>query len=127
MKCIYVAARYRAPTVNGIHDHIEQARRCAVDLWKAGACALTPHLNSAYMDGVADDTVFLEGGLELLRRCDALVVVMDDKEYSSGVCGEMALAEREGMPVFYWAECGDGEEIVRSLEHRTDLRTITRQ
>lgn len=126
MIACYVAARYRAPTINGIYDHIEQARRCAVDLWQAGACALTPHLNSAFMDGAAPDATFLEGGLELLRRCDALVVVIDREAHSSGVRAELELAEREGMPVFYWVEPGDATEIVESLAQRTDLRAVTR-
>ena len=126
MTTVYVASRYRAPTVNGIHENITQARRCAVDLWKAGLCALTPHLNSAFMDGVAPDAVFLEGGLELLRRCDALVVVVDEEKWSDGVRAEIDLAKQEGMPLYFWGEDGDGERIAEDMAERTDLRSVRR-
>jgi hypothetical protein len=51
------------------------------------------------MDGVATDEVFLEGTMELLRRCDAVVLVPNWRD-SAGAQAEVAEAERLGLPVF---------------------------
>lgn len=126
MNVFYIAHRYRADTINQVYQHVQEARACAADIWKAGGCALAPTMNSALMDGVAPDATFLEGGLELLRRCDAIVVVVDGDLFSSGVVAEVEEAKRRKMPVYFWAEEGDGAEIVQKYASNGS-NDITRQ
>lgn len=67
----------------------------------AGYAALCPHLNTACFDGACADESFLAGGLELLRRCD-LVVLAPRWETSRGTLQEVAEAQAQDIPVWEW-------------------------
>jgi len=100
----YVAGPYRAETVNGIVENIQRVRSVALELWRMGYVVICPHLNSALMDG-AVDKVFLEGGLELVRRSDVVVLVGDWRE-SEGTLAEVELALKLDMLVYVYADGG---------------------
>jgi len=99
MKLVYVAGPYRAATPRGIVENIRRAEALALRVWKAGAACVCPHLNTALLDGAADDSVWLSGDLEIIRRSDALVLV-EGWERSNGTREEIALARSLGLPVF---------------------------
>ncbi len=99
MRVVYVAGPYRAATPRGIVENIRVAEAAALQVWQMGAAALCPHLNTALFDGAASDGVWLRGGLELLRRCDAVLMVGDWKD-SVGSLKEKHEAEVCNMPVF---------------------------
>lgn len=107
MKVVYISGAYRAfldpdkksLNINGMYLNIQKARNVACHLWKAGLVPLTPHLNAMLMDGVCEDYIFLQGDLELLRRCDA-VLLIPGWETSAGAKAEKILAEELDMPVF---------------------------
>ena len=98
MKLAYVAGPYRAPTAAQRQDNIHRARKAAESLWRAGYAVLCPHMNSANMDGIVDDEVFLQGCLEMVRRCD-LVWLLPGWRASEGAVREVAEAERCGVEV----------------------------
>lgn len=52
------------------------------------------------MEGIASDQDFIDGTMELMRRCDA-VIVLSGWQDSKGTLGEIKEATRIGMPVFY--------------------------
>jgi len=60
---------------------------------------LIPHANTAHWDGLCPDEFWLEAGIEMLRRCDAVALV-DGWFESAGTLAEIKEAERLGMPVF---------------------------
>jgi len=99
MKVVYVSGAYRSKTEHGVHDNIELARDCAETVWRAGAMAFCPQMNSAYMGGVVPDEVFLAGDFEMLSRCDAVYCVCGWRE-SKGSVEEFELARSLGLPVF---------------------------
>jgi len=100
MKVAYIAGPYRsAAGPNGIHENIERARAVAVEVWQRGFMAFCPHLNTAMMDGAVPDSVFLSGGLEMLRRCD-IVVLVPGWERSAGSKAEVDLARELGKMVY---------------------------
>jgi nucleoside 2-deoxyribosyltransferase len=99
VKVIYIAGKYRGPNAWAIEQNIRAAEDVAARVWAAGHVALCPHANSRHMDGVASDEVFLAGTLELMRRCDAVVLVPNWRD-SEGARAEVAEAERLGLPVF---------------------------
>jgi hypothetical protein len=101
MKLAFVSGPYRAKTKLGIFINILKARKVAKELWKIGYVAVCPHLNSALMDGIIDDSRFLEGDMELLRKCD-VVVVCKGWSKSSGTKGEIKEAYRNSIPVLFW-------------------------
>ena len=99
MKLIYVAGPYRAPTEWGLVQNIRNAEALALEVWKLGAACICPHKNTAFLGGVCEDRVWLEGDLEMLRRCDA-VVCTSDWQRSEGARNEVVEAHRLNIPVF---------------------------
>jgi hypothetical protein len=100
MKVVYVAGPFRASTAWGIEQNVRAAEVVALEVWRAGAVALCPHANSRHYHGAAADELFIEGTLELLRRCDAVLLIKGWKE-SEGSRGEKREADRLGLPVFF--------------------------
>jgi len=98
-KIVYIAGPYRSDTEYGVKLNIERAEAVALKYWKAGYAVFCPHKNSAFMGGACPDETWLEGGLAILARCDALVVMPDWKE-SSGTIREIEFAEKHRIPVF---------------------------
>jgi hypothetical protein len=98
-KVFYIAGPYRAENPRKILENIRAAEKVAIDVWKSGNIALCPHLNSRFMDDICDDKVFLEGAIELMRRCDGVVLVPRWEE-SAGARMEVKIAERIGLPVY---------------------------
>ena len=99
MKVIYVAGPYRAQTEHGTILNIRAAETVAIQVWQAGHVALTPHLNTRLFGGLCPDEVWLQGGLELLRWCDGVVLV-PGWSVSTGTLAEVKEAARLGLPVY---------------------------
>lgn len=104
MKVIYIAGKYRGPNAWAIEQNIRAAEEVAAKVWAMGHAALCPHANSRHMEGVASDEVFLAGTLELMRRCDAVVLVPNWRD-SEGARSEVVEAMRLGLPIIYtWGD-----------------------
>lgn len=99
MKVVYVAGPFRGPSAWAIENNIRRAEELALEVWRLGAAALCPHTNTRFFQGAASDEVWLQGDLEILRRCDAVIVV-PNWQNSSGSVAEVAEAARMGIPVF---------------------------
>ena len=99
MRLVYIAGPYRAPTPWGVRCNIRNAEDLAAKVHAAGMFAVCPHLNSAHMEGVADDEHFLTGTMTLMRVCHA-VILTPNWRTSSGALAEVAEATRLGIPVF---------------------------
>ncbi len=97
---IYIAGPYRASTKLGIIINILKARKVAKKYWALGYTVITPHSNSALMDGCATDEVFLRGGLDLLE-CAKLMVVLKGWEKSQGTIAEIEYAKEHSIPIIY--------------------------
>lgn len=95
----YVAGPYRGDTSWAIECNIHAAKRVGVALAKLGIMPVIPHANTSHFDGVMSDKFWLVGTLELMRRCD-LVVLVDGWERSSGAREEVKEARRLGIPVY---------------------------
>lgn len=100
IKVVYIAGKFRGPNYWEQERNIRLAEELALLVWKAGMAALCPHTNTRYFQGAAPDHVFLDGDLELLRRCDALLTVHNWLG-SKGAVEEVGLAHRLGIPVFH--------------------------
>lgn len=107
MKVAYVAGPYRAANPDGtqnafrIQQNIMAALFQALEVWKLGHAALCPHANTMFFQHAAPDAVFLDGDIELLRRCDCIVTI-PGWERSSGARHEVKVAQEElKIPVFH--------------------------
>ena len=99
MKIAYVIAPYRAKTLYQLHKNIQRAEECAAQLWRFGFAVICPHKNSAYFDGIMPDETFINGDLEILRRCD-FVVCADDSVISDGMGKELDFAYQHNIQVY---------------------------
>jgi hypothetical protein len=97
MKLVYIAGPYRAKSKYFIGRNISIARYHARLLWQKGYAVLCPHMNTAHFDGICPDEVFLEGTMEMLRRCD-LIYLLPNWRDSEGAKAEYAEAQRLGIP-----------------------------
>lgn len=103
MKVIYVAGPYRGKTREEVAQNVAAARHvgklCAIE----GFFPVMPTVNTAHFDHdfphVQNDQFWIDGTLELMRRCDAVVLV-DGWQRSTGAVGEVAEAEKLGIPVY---------------------------
>lgn len=96
---IYIAGPYRGKDNWAIEQNIRRAEELALVVWKLGMVALCPHMNTRHFQGVLPDEVWLDGDLELIRRCDAVLLVSGWKA-SHGTLAEIAYAKEQGIPVF---------------------------
>lgn len=115
-RLIYLAGPYRPYTdiFGGYHTIAQNVRSAAtygIELWRRGFVAVIPHTMTYFprhqqqdggIKGVAPE-VFLQGELELLRRCDALVL-MPNWRISKGATAEKLYAEEHGIPTYEWEE-----------------------
>lgn len=99
---IYVAGRYRAATREAVAANIEAARQVGIEAARLGWYPVIPHCNTAHMELATpghDDQFWLAGTLELMTRCDAVVLV-PGWQNSAGTKAEMARADALRIPVF---------------------------
>ncbi len=99
MKVIYVAGKYRAKHPYLIQENIDKAKEVAKQVWAAGHAAICPHLNSINFEGLNTEQHFIDGTLELMRRCDAVLLV-PGWETSEGTKGEYDEANTLKIPVY---------------------------
>lgn len=97
---VYVAGAYRASTPWLVEQNVRKAEEAGLKLWQAGFVPIVPHTQTRFYQGSALDSQFLEGTLEMLRRCD-VVYVLPEFEMSEGTKGEIAEARRLGKQVYY--------------------------
>ena len=102
MRLVYIAGRFSASTAWEIEQNVRCAELVAAEVAKLGAMPVTPHANSRFFAGLTGTTpeFWYQGTLELLRRCDALILV-PGWEGSKGVEMEREEAWRLNIPQFH--------------------------
>lgn len=101
MRLVYVAGPFRAETAWGIKCNIHRAEVVGAEVADAGFMPVIPHANTAHFHGLGTDEFWLDGTLEIMRRCDAVVLV-PGWEGSSGTRAEIEEANRLGIPVVHY-------------------------
>lgn len=107
MPMVYVAGPFRGPDSWAIEGNIRRAEELSLEVWRLGAAALCPHTNTRFFQGAAPDEVWLRGDLEMLSRCDAILMT-PDWQRSSGARVEESFAREHGIAVFYDLEALKG-------------------
>lgn len=99
---IYVAGPYRSSTREGVELNIQAARAVGLLCCRKGWSPIIPHANTGHLDAVdpsIGDEFWLASTMELLRRCDAVVLV-PGWDRSSGTKAEIEEAQRLDLPIF---------------------------
>lgn len=117
MTVVYIAGPFRARTSWGIAENIRAAERLGLEVARNGMMPLIPHANTAHFHGELPDQFFLNGTMELLRRCDA-VMLTPNWAVSSGARGEVDEAERLGIPVFV-----NVSDLAKHFERLGEMKT----
>lgn len=96
---LYIAGPYRG----NVNANILAARQVAIKLWEQGHVVICPHLNTALFeqDCACTDEDYLAGDLEMLRRCDGMVLLPGWSD-SQGASAEHAFAVARDIPIFVW-------------------------
>lgn len=123
---VYVAGPFRGANAWEIEQNIRRAEALALEVWKLGCAAISPHANTRFFQGAADDSVWLDGDLEIVARCDAVLFTPDWKR-SSGATAEHQFAIERGVPVLFsldeltqWlAGRQDGGHMAKGVDHAT--------
>jgi hypothetical protein len=105
VKVIYIAGKYRAKTEWDLIENIRHAEQAAIQLWQQGWSVICPHKNTSHFGGLCEDSVWLDGDLEIMKRCDA-VYALKGWEDSIGATIEVDVARQLGMEIIY----EDGEK-----------------
>ena len=103
MRLIYVAGPFRSSTCWGVFQNVRWAEKAALRLADEGWAVLCPHLNTAWFDQSYPEIptqAYLEGGLEMVKRCDAIYMLKDFSS-SEGSMAELACAINNGLDVIY--------------------------
>lgn len=99
MKCVYIAGPFRGDNAWEVENNIRRAESLALAVWRLGAAAICPHANTRFFSGVCADRLWLDGDIEMLRRCDG-VITTPDWQRSAGAREEVAFAYAHGIPCF---------------------------
>jgi hypothetical protein len=99
MRVIYVAGKFTAPDTWRRLRHVRAAETLGYAVAELGAMPLIPHANTTSFDGTFTAEFWYAGTLELLRRCDAMILV-PGWEGSRGVAAEIEEAKNLMIPIF---------------------------
>ena len=113
MKVAFVSGPYRSDTESGIVRNIREAEKVAIELWCMGYAVICPHKNTSLLGGLCDDSVWLEGDLELLKRSDCIVMT-SGWQISEGSRIEHRHAKRGNIPIFYWYDKAELQDFSTS-------------
>lgn len=100
MKVVYIAGKYRGPNAWAVEQNIRAAEEVAARVAAMGLMPMVVHPMTRFIGGAnADENFWVDGTKEIMRRCDAVVLV-PGWGTSAGTRGEIEEAERLGVPVF---------------------------
>lgn len=103
MRIVYVAGPFAAPCAWEVEHNVRLAEACGLEVARLGAMPLIPHANTRFFHGVTGiaASFWYRGTLELLLRCDAMIVV-GDWESSRGSKAELRACDEHDIP-FFWS------------------------
>jgi len=100
VKVLYIAGKYRGKSENEVFENIVHARSIAVKLWNEGWAVICPHTNAFFMGSKLGDKMFLDGDLEIVKRCDA-IYMLKGWEQSQGAKRELEVVIESGLELYY--------------------------
>ena len=122
MKLVYVAGPFTGSNAWEIERNIRHAEDWGYLVSQAGAWPVIPHSNTRFFHGSVSEQMAYDGTMEMMRRCDAVVVAERhgvSGRFSTGVQKEIEEAMRLGLPILsddtHWAEAMGEATTVRCI------------
>ena len=105
MKIAYVAGPYNAPTPAEHREKIEAAGDVAYTIARTigGWWPVCVHTMARDWFGFVPEPKAIQGDIELLKRCDAVVLTIG-WQHSKGTRKEIVAAKEAGIPVYRYPE-----------------------
>jgi nucleoside 2-deoxyribosyltransferase len=121
MEVLYVAGPIRNQSHWERHKNILRAEAVAVQLWQKGFAVICPHKNTEFIDGAVSSDAIEQGDLELLGRCDGMVLLVG-WSLSAGTRVEVEYALQHNIPIYSWNE--DSQELTCISDEMSDSRRV---
>lgn len=99
MSVYYLAGPYTGRTPRETELNIRKAEDVSAHLWRVGIANVCPHTMTRHMVGVAPEATFLEGMIEIMSRCDE-VLLLDGWRGSRGAVIECEKARHMRIPTW---------------------------
>lgn len=100
MKVVYICGAFSAPTAWLVEQNVRRAEEHALKVAELGAAPLCPHTNTRSFHGTITPEFWYNATLELLRRCDVLILAPGWETSIVGVLVELREARKLEIPVF---------------------------
>ena len=100
LKIAFISGPYRATNGKTVLENIRHAEKYAIKYWQLGYAVICPHLNTAFFDGLAEDHVWIDGDIEILKRCDVIVMI-PGFDHSLGSVEELKIARDIGLEIIF--------------------------
>jgi hypothetical protein len=109
LKLAYIAGAYTGNSTYKIRNNIRRAEMVSEWAWSNGIAAITPHTNTAFLDGLCDYHIWAEGYLEIIKRTKFdMMFLVPGWESSKGTKKEIEEAQKLGIPIYLWYRSADG-------------------
>lgn len=116
MEVVYLIGPYRHIDDWERLRNIDAAAMTARKLWKMGYACICPHNNTRFFSGSdIPESLFLDGNINILKRCNA-VIVMDGYKTSSGSQKEIQAAKENNITIYRFEYTREGIELIEGLE-----------
>ena len=100
MKVVYIVGPFWADNAWAREQNIRRAEALALEVAQAGFAVICVHAASRFYPGVLPESFWLAADLEIIRRCDAVLLVAG-WEYSTGSRTEVDDCRERGQPIFH--------------------------
>lgn len=118
-RVVYVAGPFRASRAWLIEQNVRRAESQVRRLLELGFAPVCMHTTGRFLFGEVSETKMLDASLELVRRCDA-VLLLEGYEQSAGAVSELNAAIDADVPTFHtlaelreWDERTEWSELER--------------
>jgi hypothetical protein len=99
---VYIAGPFRGKTPFDVKCNVHEAEVLGLEVATLGGYPVIPHSMTCHFDKQLTDVFWLAGKMEMLRRCDA-IMLSPRWEQSTGARAEKEEAARLELPAFYRA------------------------
>ncbi len=100
MKIAYIIGPLTASSIYNRFQNIRKAEDLSIRLWSAGYAVICPHLNSGMLQGACQEQNFIDGYIEILKKCDFAVLYDGVIARSTGSIAEVKCCRENNIPVY---------------------------